>query len=154
MVKKIILLTVFFMSVSSEAFAFEFGVTGGIMSKSSSNFNYGIAGGTGFMIPMLKFEFEFYKMKGAEPPDRPSVITAGIKFRPKFGKLTPYGIIGVGGEFEYLTFNFGKYDKFTFIGGGAHLFFSDMISIRADIRFLNFSASNRIRFSGGIFFHL
>jgi hypothetical protein len=151
--KKIILVTMFLISISGAAFAFELGVTGGVMSKSSSNFNYGIAGGTGFMIPMLKLEFEFYKMAGAEPPDKPNVITAGIKFRPKFGKLAPYGIIGVGGEFERLTFNFGKYDKFIFVGGGMHLFFSNMISIRGDIRFLNFSGSSRIRFSGGVFLH-
>ncbi len=142
------------MSVSKGAFALEFGVTGGIMDKSSSKFNYGIAGGIGFVIPMLKLEVEFYKMSGAELPDKPSVITAGIKFRPKFGKLAPYGIIGVGGEFERWTFDFGEYDKFTYIGGGIHLFISAMISIRADIRLLNFSDSTRTRFSGGIFFHL
>ena len=95
-----------------------------------------------------------FSKKSLLAPNVPPVITAGIKFRPKFGKLAPYGIIGVGGEFEHLTFNFSKYDKFTFIGGGAHLFFSDMISIRTDIRFLNFSDSTRTRFSGGIFFHL
>ena len=153
MIKKILLLTVILMVVNGIAFAFEFGVTGGVMSKSSSNFNYGIVMGTGFFVPMLKTEFEFYKMRGTEPPDNPNGMTAGIKFRPKFGKFSPYAILGVGGEFEHLTFDFGEYNKFTLIGGGVHLFLMDMISIRADIRFLNFSDSTRTRFSGGVFFH-
>ena len=155
MIKKLIPLIVILMWCGGYTFAFEVGLTGGSMSKSSdSGFHYGLAAGTGFLIPMVKFEFEWYKMKDTEFLDKPNTVSVGVKFRPKFGKFAPYAIIGVGGEFDRLNFDFGDYDKFTFIGGGCHFFAAHMVSIRADLRFLNFSDINKTRFSAGVFIHI
>lgn len=135
--------------------AFEVGVTVGSMSKTlDSGFHYGFAGGTGMLIPMLKFEVEYYKMKEEMPLDRSNTLSLGIKFRPKFGHFAPYGIIGVGGEFDNFGLKFSKYNKFSFFGGGVHVFIKGMLSLRGDIRFLNFSDSTRTRFSAGVFIHI
>jgi opacity protein-like surface antigen len=156
MVKKIFLLVGIMIFLSISAHAVEFGLNLGAMSNSgsSSGLNYGISGGGGFFIPMVKFEFEYYKVKDTEPPNNPSAMTVGIKFRPKFGKFSPYAIIGVGSEFDKLNFSFSKYERFTFLGGGVHFFLMDIMSLRADIRFLNFSDRTKTRFSGGLYIHI
>ncbi len=48
-------------------------------------------------------------------------------------------MLGAGGEFEKLNFHFSDYHFYTFIGGGFHLFFTSMFSLRFDLRFLHFS---------------
>lgn len=119
-----------------------------------SGFHYGIAGGTGMLVPMVKFEIEYYKKKDAGTLGKPNALTLGIKFRPKFGKFAPYGIVGVGGEFDSFGLSFSEYNKFSFFGGGMHFFLNGMVSLRGDIRFLNFSDSTRTRFSAGVFIHI
>jgi hypothetical protein len=130
-------------------FAIEVGLIGGNISN-PSKFNYGISGGSGMFIPMLKFELEFYQL--AESTRKG--LTTGIKFRPKLGKLAPFMIVGAGTEMEKITFQLSEYDFFTFIGGGIHYFAIRNLSLRLDVRFLNFSAANRTRLEAGIFFHL
>lgn len=157
MIKKIVLLIAVVVFLNSFTHAAELGLTLGAMSNSDSSsggLNYGISGGGGFFIPMVKFEVEYYKIKDTELPDRPNAMTVGIKFQPKFGKFAPYAIIGVGSEFEKLNFSFSKYEKFTFLGGGVHFFLMDIMSLRADIRFLNFSDRTKTRISGGLFVHI
>jgi hypothetical protein len=154
--KNRIIISIFaLMVLGSSLHAFEVGVTVGSMSKTlDSGFHYGIAGGTGLFVPMLKFELEYYKMKEEMPLDRSNSLSLGIKFRPKFGRFAPYGIIGIGGEFDKFGLKLSKYNKFSYFGGGVHLFIKGMLSIRADIRFLNFSDSTRTRFSAGVFIHI
>lgn len=155
MIKKIIPLFLILMFFGGYSFAFEVGLTIGSMSQSTdSGLHYGIAGGMGFLIPMIKFEIEIYKMKDKELYDKPNAITAGVKFRPKLSRLTPYAIIGVGSEFEKLGFSFSEFKNFVFIGGGVHFYLARALSIRADLRFMNFSNTNKTRLSAGIFIHL
>jgi hypothetical protein len=130
-------------------FALDIGLIAGSVSQPSSFF-YGLSFGSGTIIPMLKFEFEGCRIQESGM----NTLSAAVKFRPKFGRFAPYAVLGAGGEFEKLTFHFSQYDFYTFVGGGLHLFFTSMFSLRFDLRFLHFSALNQTRISGGIFLHL
>ena len=131
------------------AFALDAGLIAGSVSRPSSFF-YGLSFGSGTIIPMLKFEFEGWWIKETGM----NTLSAAVKFRPSLGKFAPYAVLGGGGEFEKLTFHFSEYEFYTFVGGGLHLFFTSMFSLRFDLRFLHFSAVNQTRISGGFFIHL
>ncbi|HLP61740.1 MAG TPA: outer membrane beta-barrel protein [Candidatus Deferrimicrobium sp.] len=158
MIKKFIPIAIMiFVLGSGYAFGFEAGVTGGAMSKKiDSGFHYGLAVTSGFLIPMVKFEFELYKMKEnvATVATKEKALCVGVKFRPKLGNFAPYVIVGVGGEFDKFGLDLGDYHKFTFIGGGCHFFIIDMLSVRGDIRFMHFSDMDKTRFSAGVFLHI
>jgi len=147
------LLSTLFLSIflSVSLLGFEIGAFGGNITK-PSHLTYGISAGTGLFVPMLKVEFEYFRIHNTELPELPNAMTLGIKFRPKLGNISPYGVVGIGSEFE--TFGFDLDEKFTFIGGGIHLYLNGMVSFRADIRFLNYSGFNRTRFTGGVFLHI
>lgn len=140
------LLVVF--SVSS-LFSFDMGFFAGMNTK-PSHFIYGFSGSSGFLLPMMNFEVEIYNISNSEY----NAITGGIKFRPKLGKISPYGVIGFGTEYKKFNFKFSEYRGFSFIGGGIHFFMVDMFSFRCDIRFTNFSQRSDVRLSGGLFLHL
>lgn len=129
--------------------ALDLGLVAGSVSRPASFF-YGISAGSGTIVPMLKFEFEGCRVSETGW----NSLSAAVKFRPKFGIFAPYAVLGAGGEFEKLNFRFSDYEFYTFIGGGFHVFFNSMISLRADLRFLNFSSADRTRISGGFFIHL
>jgi len=131
------------------AHALDLGVIAGSISQPSSFF-YGLSAGSGTIIPMLKFEFEGCRISETGW----NSLSAAVKFRPKFGIFAPYAVLGAGGEFEKLNFKFSDYNFYTFIGGGFHLFFTSMVSLRADLRFLHLADADRTRISGGIFIHL
>lgn len=130
-------------------FSIELGIIGGNVTN-PSELHYGISGGLGLLVPLLKMEFEFL----STPASGLMELSAAAKIRPKFGKLAPYATAGVGTAFEKINFDIDQYELFTFIGGGVHFFFGGFLSLRADIRFQNFSDRNRVRLSGGIFVHL
>lgn len=136
-----------------EAAAVELGVTGGMETK-ETRFTYGLSGSMGFLIPMLKFEIEGYKITGIEVGEMPGGVMFGLKFKPKLGQISPYGVVGVGAEMEEISLDFDTMETYTYIGGGLYYKVAPMISLRADFRFLNFSGYNRIRLTGGIFFQL
>lgn len=129
--------------------ALDLGLTAGSISQPSS-FIYGISAGSGTIVPMLKFEFEGFRIAETGM----NSLSAAIKFRPKFGVFAPYAVLGGGSEFARLNFHFSEYAFYTFVGGGFHLFFNSMISLRADLRFLHLSDVNKTRISGGLFIHL
>ena len=131
------------------AFSFEFGMLAGVISK-PSKLTYGLSAGAGFIVPMLKFEAEIYKISDTEHDG----LTFGIKFRPKFGKLSPYAILGVGTEYKKFDFRTSSYKWFTFVGGGLHIRLMGSASLRLDVRYLNFSKKSRVRLTAGIFIHL
>lgn len=131
----------------------ELGVIGGNISN-PSHLNYGLSGSFGFLIPMVKFEYEYTRKVDPAVLELPNTITGGIKFRPSFGRFMPYAVLGIGTEFRSFSFDFDEYESFTFIGGGIHYKIMALFSLRADIRFLNFSDYNRTRISAGIFFHI
>ena len=135
--------------LSLNAFALDLGLIAGSVNQPSS-FVYGLSAGSGTIVPMLKFEFEGWRTK--EPGW--NTLSAAVKFRPKFGAFAPYAVLGAGGEFAKLNFHFGDYRFYTFLGGGFHLFFAPMFSLRFDLRFLHFSDLNQTRVSGGVFIHL
>jgi len=135
--------------LSLNAYALEAGLIAGSINQPSSFF-YGLSAGTGAIVPMLKFEFEGCRISETGG----NSLSAAVKFRPKFGSFAPYALLGAGGEFEKLDFHFSEYRFFTFFGGGFHIFFTSMFSLRADLRFLNLPAADRTRISGGIFIHL
>jgi hypothetical protein len=105
-------------------------------------------------VPMLKLEVEYYKVSKSVVPDLPNTLTAAVKFRPDLGRLAPYGVLGVGAEFDRFTLHSGEYNKISFIGGGVHLFLTGMVSIRGDIRFLHYKGYNRTRYTAGLFIHI
>lgn len=131
-------------------FPFEFGVQLGTINNKPSSLLYGFSGGGGFMLPMLKLEVELYKMDDYAYQG----LTLGIKFRPKLARLAPYGILGAGCEYKTFNFHFSEYRWFTFIGVGIHFFLNDLISLRGDLRWQNFSTMNKTRLCAGIFIHI
>jgi len=146
---RVFFFALFFFIVSSLAYSLEFGIIGGNTSNPSET-TFGFSAGFGFIVPLVKMEVEYYNLN-----DRAyEALTAGVKLRKKLGKLAPYAVIGVGAEFEKVTFRTSEYNSFLFVGGGAHLFLNSLISFRADIRFLNFSGKNKTRLTLGAFFHL
>lgn len=151
--KKISLTAILCLFFSTGLFSVELGLIGGTMTN-PSHLNYGLSAGSGFLIPLVKFEVELTRYANTEFPELPNAITGAVKFRPKFGRFMPYGVVGIGTEFKRFNFDFDKYDSFTFIGGGIHYKMMAVFSIRADIRFLNFSGYNRTRLTAGLFFHI
>ena len=149
--KKAIILTLACVCLSGGLFPVELGLIGGTLTN-PSHLTYGIGTSVGFFVPMVKLEFELCRKTKIEEPEPPNVATAAIKFRPKFGRLWPYAVVGVGAELKKI-FEFGDYETFTFVGAGVHYQMVAVVSLRADIRFLNFSDYNRTRISGGLFFH-
>jgi hypothetical protein len=155
MSKKIALFTVLFLvgSFAVHLHSIEVGAIVGNISK-PSRLNYGLSAGMGFLVPMVKFEIEVYRLANTEALELPNAITGGVKFRPKFGKFAPYAVVGFGAEFKRIGLDFDEYESFTFLGGGLHIFVTGMISIRGDVRFLSYSGYNRTRLSAGLFLHL
>jgi hypothetical protein len=148
MIKKTFLLTGCLL-LALNASALDAGLIAGSISQPSS-FCYGLSAGMGLIVPMLKMEFESYRIKELGL----NSLSAAVKFRPKFGSFAPYALLGAGSEFKKLNFRFSEYDFYTMIGGGFHIFFSSMFSLRFDLRFLHFSDVDRTRVSGGVFIHL
>jgi len=137
MIKKIILLTGCLL-LALNASALDAGLIAGSISQPASFF-YGLSAGMGLIVPMFKMEFEGYKIKELGL----NCLSAAVKFRPKFGSFAPYAVLGAGSEFEKLNFRFSEHKFYTMLGGGFHVFFSSMFSLRIDLRFLHFSDINR-----------
>lgn len=128
---------------------YDLGVIGGFLSQPSDTL-VGFSGSTRLLVPGLKLEFEMFKV--LETPG--STISTGVKFNPKIGKISLYGILGVGTGFEKLNFDFDQYRVFTLMGFGLHIYLLEILSIRGDMRFYNYTDVNRSRLSAGIFLHL
>jgi hypothetical protein len=137
---------------SAGLFSFEGGFIVGTINKPAHTI-YGLSGGTGILIPMVKLEVEAYKLSGTDPLEYSNTLSIGVKFRPKFGRFAPYAVVGIGTEFDTFSFDSDKRANFTLLGGGVHMYLAGMISLRGDIRFLNFSSYTRARLSAGIFVH-
>ncbi len=137
------------LSLCLSAPALDLGLVAGSVSQPSSFF-YGISVGSGTIVPMLKFEFEGCRVSETGW----NSLSAAVKFRPKFGVFAPYAVLGAGAEFAKLNFRFSDYEFYTFFGGGFHFFLTSMISLRADVRWLNLAETDKTRISGGFFIHL
>jgi hypothetical protein len=148
MIKKTVLLAGMLL-LSLNALALDLGLVAGSLSH-PAGFTYGLSAGSGTIVPMLKFEFEGCRISESGW----NTLSAAVKFRPKFGIFAPYAVLGAGGEFEKLNFHFSNYRFYTFAGGGFHIFFTSMFSLRFDLRFLHFSDLDKTRISGGFFIHL
>jgi hypothetical protein len=117
MMKKIIIVAFLWLFFSTGLFSLELGVIGGNISN-PSYLNYGLSGSFGFLIPMVKFEFEYTRKVDPGVLEFPNTFTGGIKFRPSFGRFMPYAVVGIGTEFQSFNLDFDEYESFTFIGGG------------------------------------
>ncbi len=148
MIKKAFFLAVILFSVMDLS-ALDLGLIAGSISQPSS-FCCGFSVGSGTVVPLVKFEFEGYRIRKTGM----NSLSAAVKLQPKFGKLAPYALLGAGSEFEKMNFRFSEYDFYTFFGGGLHVIFNSLVSLRADLRFLHFSDLNKTRISGGFFIHL
>lgn len=124
----------------------ELGVIGGPVGNPQT-FVYGFSVGSGLIVPMLKIEFEGFRLIN-EPGN---YLTVGVKLRPKIGKIAPYGVLGAGVGFDRLNFNFDEYRFFTLYGFGTYLFMGDILAFRVDIRWIDLSAGNRFRLTAGIY---
>jgi len=125
-----------------------------------SHLTYGLSCSMGFLIPLLKGEVELTRIDSGEEStnnalseafDRSTGLSLGIKFCPQLGKFSPYAVVGIGAEFDTFTLDFGDMEKYTFVGGGLYFHAAPMISLRGDLRFLNFSDVNRTRITVGVF---
>lgn len=134
---------------SLSAPALDLGLGAGSSSRPSSFF-YGLSLGSGTFVPLLKLEFEGWRSSETGM----NSLSAAAKLRPKFGAFAPYAVLGVGAEFARLNFKFNDYEFFTFVGGGFHVFLAPIVSLRADLRFLNLPEADKTRISGGVFIHL
>ena len=151
MIKKIFLLLFLLFVLTYAAFPMDLGLIVGVGTINNRTESiYGASGSWGFIIPMLKFEVEYYNLGKRKY----EAVTGGLKLRKKLGKFAPYALIGVGAEFENITFHTGEYETFLFVGGGVHFFMIDFVSIRGDIRFLNYADYNKTRLSVGVFVHI
>ncbi len=141
-------MAVFMIAVNLDAV--NLGVIAGKTSKPSQSF-WGLNGQMGLIVPTLKLEIEWMHYNADEVLN---ALMAGIMFRPKLGKLSPYGVLGVGSEFDTVSLKFSRYNSFAFFGFGCHLFLMEVMSLRVDCRFLNFSERKRFSLSAGLFVHL
>lgn len=149
MIKKIFLLTLILSLFTVAVSPLEVGIIGGSINHPSETV-YGFSAGGGFMVPLLKFEVEYYNLT-----DRKwEALTVGVKLRKRIRNIAPYAILGAGSEFENLTFRFSDFDYFLFVGGGIHFYVGGLLSVRADLRFQNLSDQTKTRFTVGLFFHL
>jgi hypothetical protein len=147
-IKKTLLVTACVL-LALPALAFDAGFIAGSISQPASFF-YGLSAGSGTIVPIVKFEFEGYRIKETGL----NSLSAAVKIRPKFGSFAPYAFLGVGSEFLKFDFHFSEYSFYTMIGGGFHVFFTSLFSLRFDLRFIHASDFDRTRVSGGVFIHL
>lgn len=143
------------------AFSFLFFFSGGFLSALNlglhcgvigkpATITYGLSLETGLLIPFCKLEFEGAKRIDTEEKH----ISAAILFNPRFRTIRPYISFGLGTEFKRLDLHFNRYRGFSFFGGGVHFYFSELLSLRFDLRRLNYGDLSRLRLSAGLFAHL
>ena len=129
--------------------AVELGLVGGRIGD-PSEYYYGLSGGLGLILPMLKLEAELIRA----PDSGTTGVSLGIKFRPRIGAFGPFAVVGGGAEMDGLNFDFGDYDWYVFIGAGTHFYLKRFLSIRGDFRYLRFSGRDFLRYGLGVFFHI
>lgn len=129
--------------------AIELGVIGGRIGD-PSEFYYGLSGGAGLLVPMLKLEVELIRVPDSGHTD----LSVGVKIRPRLGSFGPFAVVGGGAQMDRLNLDFGEYDWFTFIGAGVHFYLKGFLSIRGDFRYMRFSSRNFFRYGLGAFFHI
>jgi len=148
-IKSLIIFLFIFVVLTAAMGAVEIGFIAGTLNN-PGGFSYGLSSGGGFIVSLIRFEIEIYKITNSDYKG----ISGSMKVRPKFGKFAPYAVLGFGTDYATFNFKFDQYRSFTFIGGGLHLFLGDMLSFRFDLRFLNYTDINKTRLSAGIFIHL
>ncbi len=149
MKNKFLIILIFVFLFSFNLISYDLGFIVGTVNNPNT-FLYGLSGSMRLIVPTLKVEFEIY----SKTEYSNSTMSVVVKINPKFGKFSVYGILGAGTEYEDITFDFSEYNGFTFIGGGAHLYLIDIMSLRFDFRLLSFSTINRLRLSLGLFVHI
>lgn len=116
----------------------------------STGLCYGVSVGSGMIIPIVKFEFEYYKIADSDY----KALTTGLKIKPRIGDFSPYAVLGVGTDFIKFNLVLDDYRKFAFYGAGLYYYFLKMLSVRIDLRILNYSEFSNTRISGGIYINI
>lgn len=127
----------------------EAGIFAGNVSN-PSKMVYGFTAMLGIIIPFTSIEVEYGKLIDTEIKN----ISVSLRIKKKLGNFAPYFIVGVGTNFQKITFNFSEYDNYSLIGGGIYLYLIDFMSLRFDLRNFHYSEVNRFRMSAGLYFHL
>ena len=148
MKKLYIIIIIFFLSLMPLK-SIELGLIAGDINN-STGLCYGISVGSGMIIPIVKFEFEYYKIVDGDYKG----ITTGLKLKPRIGDFSPYILLGVGTDFEKFNFVLSDYKKFTFYGAGLYYYFLKMLSVRIDMRILNYSEFSKTRITAGIYINI
>jgi hypothetical protein len=128
--------------------AIEAGIHAGLVTRPNTA-NAGLSITMGFIVPLLRFECEYFNIYDV---NRKS-LNGGIRFMPKLSHVAPYLILGLGTEFAKINFDFKDYAGYSFLGGGLHIFMIEFMSLRLDCKYLNYRHFDRIKFSGGLVFH-
>lgn len=129
--------------------ALNLGLHGGLINN-PGKITYGLTLETGLLIPFCKLEFEAGKRIDADE----KFISGAVVFSPRLRTIRPYVGIGVATEFLRLDLHFNRYEAYSFLTGGAHLFFNEILSLRFDLRWQNYGEYRRTRVSSGLFVHL
>lgn len=146
---KLFLVLILLLASTSSLSALNLGLHGGLISNPGT-ITYGLSLETGLLIPFSKLEFEAGKRIDAEE----KFISGAILFGPRMRAFRPYIGIGVGTEFIRLDLHFSRYQTFSFLAGGGHFFFNEILSLRFDLRWQNYGELRRTRISSGLFVHL
>ena len=147
--KNKIFILLIILCISFTLFSAEAGMFAGIVNN-PSKMAYGFTGVLGIIIPFTSIEVEYGKFIDTDIKN----ISVSLRIKKKLGKIAPYFVLGVGTNFDKITFNFSEYDNYSLIGGGIYLFLIDFMSLRFDFRNLHYSEINRFRISAGLYFHL
>jgi len=91
MKKRILIFISILFLFAASVFSIEMGLIAG-SSTNPSEAIYGISACSGIIVPLLKFEVEYYNLEKRKF----EALTIGVKLRKRFRKLAPYGVIGVG----------------------------------------------------------
>lgn len=135
-----------FLGMNAEAL--NLGFMAGTVSKPSRTF-WGVSGQMGMIVPALKLEFEWMRF----PQEERYSLHGGIMFRPKTGRFSPYGVVGVGTSYDKIGSMFKRDNNYLYFGFGSHLFLVSLLSVRADLRFIHYKEDHDFRISGGLFVH-
>ncbi|MEN8152639.1 MAG: hypothetical protein ABFR75_01330 [Acidobacteriota bacterium] len=147
--KKIyILIILFFISILPLR-SIEVGLILGNINE-STGLCYGVSVGSAMLIPLVKFEFEYYRL----PDSEYKAITTGLKIKPRLGDFSPYAVMGIGTDFIKFNLVLSDYKRFAFYGGGLYYYFLKMVSVRIDLRIMNYSDISKTRITGGLYINI
>ena len=123
------------------------GLIGGMDTLRSEDFYYGLSATVGSRASHISLEVECYKS-----PFSFFWISAAAQIRLSSSNFTPYIVFGSAVRTDVPVILF--YTTYPFIGVGINQYFSSRLSIRGDIRWLEYGGTPKIRIGSGIFIRI